>query len=375
MMSLTKPDLGAEERFSRHPGKPIAKRATQRIVQSSAPPYAFAYARTALKFGLRAIGLTAGDELLVPEFVCESLIHPLTETGIEPKYYRVDSNLHPDWIDARSRLSSHTRGIVLVHYFGQSNDIASCTAFCRAHDLLLIEDNAHGFGASYQGQQLGTFGNAGISAPRKSFPVRNGAFLYLSEASIEDLSTLLPQPDERYSLRRRLRQHGDRIPVMNRLMAWQARRTERSRRRGPAPPYHRQDAFRDLSPAADYGMDAEAAAFLQTVDLRDARKKRQDIYNIWLEWAMGHNVQPLFDKLDENAMPLVFPGLVSGPEDSRRWFETGHRNGIDIHSWPTFPLDIVNRNDDAMRLWERLVCFPIHQYMDKASLIERLGTL
>ncbi|NGP53694.1 DegT/DnrJ/EryC1/StrS family aminotransferase [Thioalkalivibrio sp. XN8] len=356
-------------RFDRHPGKPGPDHSTRQVVRSTESPYAFAYARTAFKYGLLAVGLQRGDELLVPAFICESLMHPLQELGIETSYYAVDSSLRPIWSDVEANVSERSRGLVLVHYFGQPNDLAPGNAFCKSHRLLLIEDNAHGFGATWNGRLLGTFGAMGITAPRKSFPVRNGAYLHLGNEWQMDLPELAPQPDPRNRLRAWLASHARQSP------RWLASRRELRRRRGPAPPYHSQYAYRDPPLAEDYGMDSNAAAMLETQDLASIRQQRQAIFEVWSEWAETRGLEPVFECADPGSMPLVFPALVSDPSEARQWFQKGHAAGIDIHSWPTLPLDIVAEDAAAMRLWGRLVCFPIHQYMDPNALATRLKQL
>ena len=52
---------------------------------------------------------------------------------------------------------------MMVHYFGQPQQIELFKSFCIDHNLFLIEDNAHGFGGKYNGKDLGTFGDIGIS--------------------------------------------------------------------------------------------------------------------------------------------------------------------------------------------------------------------
>jgi hypothetical protein len=74
-------------------------------------------------------------------------------------------------------------------------------------------------------------------------------------------------------------------------------------------------------------------------------------------------------------MPLVYPARSASPEASGRWFHWGHRHGIDVHSWPTLPETIVREDGPALRRWERLVCFPLHQGLDPARLAAALPTL
>ena len=53
--------------------------------------------------------------------------------------------------------------ILMVHYFGRPQNIEKFTYFCQHHSILLLEDNAHGYGGKYKNNYLGTFGDIGFS--------------------------------------------------------------------------------------------------------------------------------------------------------------------------------------------------------------------
>ncbi|MFN8394044.1 MAG: DegT/DnrJ/EryC1/StrS family aminotransferase [Bacteroidia bacterium] len=59
----------------------------------------------------------------------------------------------------RRRSAPVTRAVVVVHYAGMGCDMGAIRSLADAHRLLLIEDAAHGLGASYHGEWLGSFGD------------------------------------------------------------------------------------------------------------------------------------------------------------------------------------------------------------------------
>ena len=73
----------------------------------------------------------------------------------------------------------------LNHYFGQSQYIYSILDFCESNKIILIEDNAHGFGGRYDGKLLGSFGDIGISSPRKQLNQNCGGLLYINGKLVE----------------------------------------------------------------------------------------------------------------------------------------------------------------------------------------------
>src|SRR5258708_24475933 len=71
-------------------------------------------------------------------------------------------------------VTSRTRGLVVVHLYGQPCDMEPLIAVGRRHGLFVIEDGAQAIGATYQGQRVGSFGDAGCLS---FFPSKNlGAY-------------------------------------------------------------------------------------------------------------------------------------------------------------------------------------------------------
>jgi hypothetical protein len=361
--------------FGRRPVELYESDAPRRLAANAAAPYRFGYARTALKYGLKSIGLQPGDGLLVPDLTCDSGIEPLHELGIEPQYYPVDSTLEPAWGALEQLVTRSTKGLLVVHYFGQPQRLPECIGFCRKYALTLIEDNAHGFGARLDGQLLGTFGDLGVSAPRKSFPIRNGAYLYAATSRTLDLSALRLQPSSVSSWPDRIKRRIKEISFVRAVMKGQKRGVEYRRRLGPPPPYGSQDAFRDPPIPDDYGMDESTESFFARQDMEHVRKVRHQVYALWHGWTATQGLTPVFPKLSPEAMPLVFPAYTASAAASLQWYERGHRAGIDIHSWPTLPRSVVAQDGSAMRQSERMVCFPIHQQMNVGLLERRLALL
>ena len=324
--------------------------------------------------GFGAMGLAGGDSVLAPDFICESAIEPFEGLGIELLYYPVDSSLRPEWDSMRRLVKPSVKALLVAHYFGQPQDIAACLRFCKTHGIALIEDNAHGYGATYEGRPLGTFGTIGICSPRKSFPISNGAYLLLAGDARIDLSALRLQPASSSTLLGRGKGLLKGIPPVAALLRYRRRLVElrRRSRQGP-PPYDSQDAFRSAPTPQDYGMDEANHSFLTRQDLAEVGGKRRAIYGLWLDWALSRGLAPIFPQLSPGAVPLVFPAFAASRESRDEWFVRGHRAGIDIHSWPTLPRIIVEENGGAMRTWERMVCLPIHQGMDIQALERRLA--
>ena len=142
----------------------------------------FCFARSALKYGLNLLDLSPGDKVLVPGYICDVVNHSFNELGLKIINYSILDDFNPDWNDINKSVKSHKiKGILMAHYFGQPQKIDLFKSLCQEHGLYLIEDNAHGHGGFYNGHFLGTYGDIGISSPRKILSLPYGGILFYNK--------------------------------------------------------------------------------------------------------------------------------------------------------------------------------------------------
>jgi dTDP-4-amino-4,6-dideoxygalactose transaminase len=101
-----------------------------------------------------------GDEVILPSYTFTSAATAVTKFGATPVF--VDIDPVTKGIDANQvadAVSDKTVAISWVNYAGVAPDIEALQSISKEHNLLLIEDNAHGLGGSYSGKPLGSFGD------------------------------------------------------------------------------------------------------------------------------------------------------------------------------------------------------------------------
>jgi dTDP-4-amino-4,6-dideoxygalactose transaminase len=129
----------------------------------------------ALRLAASTLEVGHGDEVLVPAntFIATALaVHALgavpVPVDIDPQSYLLDLR------DARRRLSVRTKALIPVHLYGRCMDMNAVMDFAAEHKLLVIEDACQAHGATWNGKQAGTFGDAGCFS---FYPSKNlGAF-------------------------------------------------------------------------------------------------------------------------------------------------------------------------------------------------------
>ena len=115
----------------------------------------------ALTLSLRAYGIGAGDEVIVPSNTFIATWLAVTQVGATPvpvEPHPSTQNIDPARIEAS--ITPRTRAVIPVHLYGQPADMAPILEIARRHNLRVIEDAAQAHGARYQGQRVGAFGDA-----------------------------------------------------------------------------------------------------------------------------------------------------------------------------------------------------------------------
>lgn len=116
----------------------------------------------ALELGYRYAEVGPGDEVIVPTntFIA-TVAYPLSVgaklvfADIDPKTVNMDPK------DVARKITKRTKIIVPVHIGGYPCDMDAIMKLAKRHDLVVMEDAAHGFGGEYKGRKLGTIGHFG----------------------------------------------------------------------------------------------------------------------------------------------------------------------------------------------------------------------
>ena len=112
-----------------------------------------------------------GDEVIVPANTYIASILAITENGLKPVL--VEPKLETYQIDderIEAAITERTRGILIVHLYGQCAYTEKIGEICKKYNLKLIEDNAQAHGCLFHGQKTGSIGDA---AGHSFYPGKN----------------------------------------------------------------------------------------------------------------------------------------------------------------------------------------------------------
>lgn len=168
----------------------------------------------ALRLGLVACGLEAGDEVIMPANTFVATAEAVTQAGGVPVLVDVtDADYNLDVAAVEAAIGPRTRFILPVHLYGQMADMRSLAAIAERHDLQIVEDACQSHGASRDGIGAGT---AGVAAAFSFYPGKNlGAF--------GDAGAVVLASGELDAELRALREHGQRAKYRHDLIGWTSR--------------------------------------------------------------------------------------------------------------------------------------------------------
>lgn len=136
--------------------------------------------KAALYHCLKSLNVTG--EVLIPIYVCASILEPLKKLGLKYSFYDINvSDLNADISDIKRKLEDKKVNCVIVaSLYGNPANLYEIQKICKANNVLMIDDAAQSFGAKHLGRHVGTFGNAGFFSfsPGKATPAHLGAFFW-----------------------------------------------------------------------------------------------------------------------------------------------------------------------------------------------------
>ncbi len=148
---------------------------------------AVANGTVALHAALLALGIGAGDEVIVPSFSFIASATCVSMCGARPVFVDVDPatyTIDPEAVNAA--ITEMTKAIIGVHLFGHPFEVDAVSELCDDHSLALVEDAAQAHGAMYNGKRVGSFGDLACFSfyPTKNMTTGEGGMVLARDPEV-----------------------------------------------------------------------------------------------------------------------------------------------------------------------------------------------
>jgi dTDP-4-amino-4,6-dideoxygalactose transaminase len=148
----------------------------------------------ALEMSALLLDLRPGDEVLMPSFTFVSTANAFALRGATPVFVDIRRDtFNIDECAIEAAITARTRAIVVVHYAGVACEMDEITRIGAARGIPVIEDDAHGFGATYRGRPLGSFGALATLSfhETKNIHCGEGGALLINDPQMDDRAEIL----------------------------------------------------------------------------------------------------------------------------------------------------------------------------------------
>lgn len=157
--------------------------------------YAVANCTSALHLALQVLGITKGDEVIVPSLTFVATANVVRYVGAVPVFCDIVStqNLTLSAESIAKSITSKTKAIIVMHYAGFSCDMDQIMKIAKEHHLYVVEDACHGPLSEYKGVKLGTIGDIGCFSfySNKNISVGEGGMVVTNNSQLGDRVKLL----------------------------------------------------------------------------------------------------------------------------------------------------------------------------------------
>lgn len=298
-----------------HGDGPFTARATAELLRVSGAPDALLTTSCthALEMAALLLDLGPGDEVVVPSFTFPSTASAIAVRGAVPVFVDVrPDTLNLDGSLVEAAVTPRTRALFVVHYGGVGADVDVLQRIADRHGLALVEDNAHGLGATWRGRRLGTLGDLATQSFHDTKNVHCG----------EGGALLLNRPD-----------------LVGRAEILREKGTDRSRfLRGQVDKYTWVDLGSSYLPS-----DVLAAFLLgQLESFGSIQARRSAVWRAYADglrdWAARYGVTPMNPPPDAGHPAHLFYLLLPTPQDRDDFIAHMRGNGV-LTVFHYLPLD------------------------------------
>ena len=284
--------------------------------------------------------------MLVPTFHCPTMVSPIIANGATPIFFPIDGQGAPR-LDIVSEMKlDNVRAMLVAHYFGIPQPMASIRQFCDRSGISLIEDCAHAMFGAVDGRPVGVWGDFAIASLTKFFPVTDGGCLIVNSAAA------LPRVPDRRTMGSEIRAAVNAIELgarhgkldglnstVNALFDLVNRLRPRARSRGaPASTDRLDPSSLDSSPGnrAPTTINSSTASLWAKWIARTAHRERivatrRRNYQHWASAVQAiTGAKAMVPNLADAAAPYVFPLWVECPEAT---YKRVRAAGVPIFRW------------------------------------------
>ena len=341
----------------------IGKTSKRRILEEYPGAFIFNQGREAIVAGINALRPKDKCKILLPSYLCESIVTAVKYAGIKYDYYKINEDFSID-LDSLDEMSRSSSIVFIIHYYGFPQNLNEIKRISKRNNNVLMEDYTHGVFSKYEDKYLGFHGDVGVCSLRKSLPLYEGAMLLLNNK--ENTSCFNNQ-----GIRDRLA-FGDILKILNLALknlefkfGFSIRKYLLSNDKLKTA-YMKREIEKDIN--VKQGISKTSKLMLNSINAEEIVLSHRKNYKYYLENLIGNDKIGIpFKSLDEGICPLGFPVLIENRNLIRNCLL---RSGINLRSyWDKLPDDVSEKEHfKSHKLSSQILVLPVHMDLKESHL-------
>lgn len=254
--------------------------------------------REAIYHIIKSIKISKDEKILLPSYLCQSILDPLVQTATKFEFYKVRENLELVFDDINEKVNDKTKAILIIHFFGFPQPMKDVKKLRKK--LLIIEDTTHSFMTQTDGVPSGSVGDFSFASFRKMLPMPDGALICVSDNSIS-----FPELPEQDAEHLNYKEKND-LGLYHRglfIRSGNKNHKELSQKNFKLAEESLQTNY--LKPCK---MSEKSKVLLEHLKLKEIINQRRKNFNYLLQQDFKE-IRPLFNVLPNGVCPLGFPIL------------------------------------------------------------------
>lgn len=298
------------------------------------------HSRSGLLIALKNENYKPNQEILIPDYICESVTNLLIANKMNLQSYKITKSLRIDWNDLNEKITKNSKFLVIVNFFGFPLDLNKALEFAKKHKLILLEDSTHCMHGKYQGKFLGNFGHYGLTSPRKHIPIKFGGILHSQKKISFKLKSYyfssLYDVSNYYFTKNLLK---SKLSIKN-FFSPKIKRVKRN-----------YEEIVNISSLDNFSLKK-----IQSTNWDSIRNLKQENYQFWKYFSDQNKLNSIINFNIDDLNPWAFPVLLNSKVDLIYWLNWAKKNNVIVFTWPTLSSNIFV-NEDAKMLANNLLCF------------------
>ncbi|MBH10732.1 MAG: hypothetical protein CMG74_10365 [Candidatus Marinimicrobia bacterium] len=292
----------------------------------------FSLARYGLLSFIKQLEYNKKIKVLLPKFICRDILAPFNQLECEVYYYSLSENFQPE-INSKQLVDIDI--VLVVNYFGfpVNDDIIN---YCKKANVIVIEDNAHGFLSKYDGNWLGFRGDIGLFSFRKTLPLQDGAAYVVNNKKYKKYKNKSVKYNSLgFNPNMKIKRIINKIPFFGIYLNYLIKNMIRY--------FKNDEIYEDLENTIPHEPNPSKDIIkLDFLAIDNEIKRRRKLYRQCDLIAKKYNITPLFDDLINQICPMGFP-FINNQNSITPLKSFALKHGLEIIRWPDFPKSIKNQ--------------------------------